>query len=136
MQAVADEPANGDVDVSLAHQAPIVDDPDQEAGEHEPDGDLRIDAWASVALTVETRGLRPKPGQVEHAIHPGEEGALREPLCCRPPAPLAGTRAEDAARPRAAAGGADGAVWPSRHVWHRSRPCGAPQSSLWRGELV
>jgi hypothetical protein len=27
-------------------------------------------------------------------------------------------------------------VWPSRHVWDRSRPCGAPQSSLWRGELV
>ena len=94
MQAVADEPADRDVDVSLALQTPIVDDPDQEAGEHEPDGDLRIDAWAPVALTVETRRLRPKPGRVEHAIHPGEEGAPRERLRCRPAAPLAAPTAQ------------------------------------------
>ena len=34
MQSVADEPPDGDVDLSLAHQFAIMDDADEQIGKH------------------------------------------------------------------------------------------------------
>ena len=44
MQAIAAEPADRELDLGLTHQPPVVDQAEQEAGEHEPKGDLGIDA--------------------------------------------------------------------------------------------
>jgi len=34
VQGVADEPADGDIDVSFTHQFAVVDDPEQKTGQH------------------------------------------------------------------------------------------------------
>lgn len=44
VQAVTDEPADRDIDLGLAHQPPIVDNPEQKAGEHQTDSDFWINA--------------------------------------------------------------------------------------------
>ena len=67
------EPADRDVDLSLAHQAPVVDDADQEAGQHEPQCHLGIDAWPPGAIgRVALAHLCSEPTEVEHLVHPGE----------------------------------------------------------------
>jgi hypothetical protein len=52
MKAVADEPANRDVDRCLAHQATIMNDAEQETGQHQANRNLRIDARSTVVEAI------------------------------------------------------------------------------------
>lgn len=54
MQAIAEEPADGDVDLSLTHQLAVVHDAGQQTGEHQPYRYLRIDAGPTIikAITI------------------------------------------------------------------------------------
>ncbi|MNL82307.1 hypothetical protein D3C87_2096560 [compost metagenome] len=52
MKAVADEPADRDVDRRLAHQAPVMNDAEQETGQHQANRNLRIDARATIIEAV------------------------------------------------------------------------------------
>ena len=74
VQSVAREPADGDVDPGFPQQPPVVDDAEQEAGEHEANRRLRIDAGPPGAV----RGVAPgklgtKPAEVEHAVNPHQD---------------------------------------------------------------
>jgi len=83
VQAIADEPPDPEVDLRLPHQATIVHDPEQEACEHQPDGDLRIDPRSPVVLAVEIRNLRPEPSEIEDAIHLGKNVVVGDELSKR-----------------------------------------------------
>ena len=77
-QAKTRKPPDRDVDLGLAHQAPIVDDPDQETRQHEPQCHLGVDAGPTSAVTSVTLSyLRPEPTEVEHLVHPGEHMLVR-----------------------------------------------------------
>lgn len=52
MKAVADEPADRDVDRCLAHQATIMNDAEQETGQHQANRNLRIDARSTVVEAI------------------------------------------------------------------------------------
>lgn len=52
VQPVASEPADGEVHLSLAHQPAVMHDAEQEAGQHQPDSYLRVDAGPSVVRAV------------------------------------------------------------------------------------
>ena len=84
VQPVAHEPADREVDLRLPHQPPVMHDPEQEARQHQPDRDLRIDPRPAVRLAIEVGDLRSKPRQVEHAIHPGEDMVVGNELPQRP----------------------------------------------------
>jgi hypothetical protein len=53
VQAVAAEPADREIDLGLTHQPPVVDEAEQEAREHQPQGNLGIDARPSGRGIVE-----------------------------------------------------------------------------------
>jgi hypothetical protein len=80
MQAVADEPADGDVDLSLAHQLAAVHDANEQSGEHQPNRDLRIDSRPPVVEAIIVGDLFPKSGQVEHAVHACQHMLIRNEL--------------------------------------------------------
>ena len=84
MQPVADEPADREIDLRLAHQPPVMHDAEQEPRKHQPDRDLGIDPRPPVRLAVKLGDLRPKPGEVEHAIHSGEDMIVGHELPQRP----------------------------------------------------
>src|SRR3954464_5443337 len=73
MQAVAHEPTDGEVDLRLAHQTPVVDQAEQEPGQHQPNRRLRVNPRPAVVGTVEISHLIPQPREIEHAIHTGED---------------------------------------------------------------
>jgi hypothetical protein len=84
VQPVADEPADREIDLRLAQHPPVMHDPEQEPREHQPDRDLRIDARPPVRLAIKVGDLRPKPGEVEHAIDSGEDMIVGHELPQRP----------------------------------------------------
>ena len=71
VQAVADEPADREVDLGLAHQPPVVDDAEQEAREHQPHGHLGIDARPSGRGVVELGHLLVQPAESRERGRPG-----------------------------------------------------------------
>src|SRR5215207_4470166 len=73
VERVAHEPADGDVDLRFAHQPPIMDKPEQEACEHQPNCHLRVDPRPPVVGAVEIRHLIPQPREIEHTIDTGED---------------------------------------------------------------
>src|SRR5690606_14370964 len=83
VQAVADEPPDPEVDLCLPHQPTIMNDPEQEAREHQPDGDFRIDPRSTVVLAVKIRHLRPEPGEIKDTIHFGENVVVGDELSKR-----------------------------------------------------
>jgi hypothetical protein len=80
VQAVAREPADGDVDLRLAQQPAIVDDAEQEASQHQPQRHLRVDARPTVVGTVDLSNLLPQPGQVEDPVDAGQHVIVRNQL--------------------------------------------------------
>jgi hypothetical protein len=84
VQSIADEPADREIDLRLPHQPPVMHDPEQEPSKHQPDRDFRIDPRPPVRLAVKVGDLRPKPGEVEHAIDSGEDMIVGHELPQRP----------------------------------------------------
>jgi hypothetical protein len=73
VQTVAREPANGQVDLCLAHQPPVMDDAEQEPGQHQPHRDLGVDAGPAIVGAVKIGDLVAQPAQVQHPIYPGQD---------------------------------------------------------------
>ena len=83
LQPVAGEPADRQVDLRLAHEPAIMDDPEQEAREHQPDRRLRIDPRAPDVRRIELGDLGRKPRQVEHPVHAREDVIVRNQVTQR-----------------------------------------------------
>jgi hypothetical protein len=67
VQAVAAKPTDRQVDLGFAHESPVVHEAQQEARQHQTDGDLGIDARPAVATVVEVLDLM-QPAEIEDAI--------------------------------------------------------------------
>ena len=81
MQPEAREPKDRDVDLSLAHQPPIMNDAQQESGKHQPHRRFRIDARLARAIGgVAAMDVGAQPGQVQHAANPGEDMVVGQQL--------------------------------------------------------
>jgi len=52
MKAVTNEPSDRNVDRGLTHQASIMNDAEQEAGQHQANRNLRIDARPAIIWAV------------------------------------------------------------------------------------
>jgi hypothetical protein len=57
-----------------------VDDADQQAGKHQPHGDLGIDPRPALLMAIAFGDLRPQPCQVENAIDAGQHMIVRNEL--------------------------------------------------------
>lgn len=78
VQPVAGEPAYGDVDPGFAQQPPVVDDAEQEAGEHEADRRLRVDAGPAGAVrSIAAAHFGAEPTQLQHAVDAGQDVIVR-----------------------------------------------------------
>ena len=51
VKRIASKPANGDIDVSLAHQLAVMDDASQQASKHQTDRHLGIDTGPTIVAT-------------------------------------------------------------------------------------
>jgi hypothetical protein len=73
VQAVDAEPADGEVDLGLAHQPPVVDEAKQEAREHQPQHDLGIDARPPGPSIVQFSDLLMQPAEIKNAVNPDQD---------------------------------------------------------------
>ena len=73
VQAVADEPPDCDVDLSLAQQPPIVHHAQQKASEHQAHGHFGIDPRPAVVVAVKLRHLASELRQIQYPIDLGED---------------------------------------------------------------
>jgi hypothetical protein len=73
VQAVADEPADRQVHLGLAHQPPVVHDPEPQSREHQPHRALGVDAGPPRRGAVQRLDLGAQPAEVQDAIHPGQD---------------------------------------------------------------
>ena len=69
MKAVADKPADRDVDLRFAHQPAIMNDAKEKSRKHEPDRDFWIDARPAVLGAVAIGNCLTQPGQVKDPIN-------------------------------------------------------------------
>jgi hypothetical protein len=68
MQGVADEPADSDVDVSLAQELAVVHDPEQQPSEHQSYGNFGIDSRTAITMAIAIGDFLPQPRKIEHAV--------------------------------------------------------------------
>jgi hypothetical protein len=80
VQAIANEPADRQVHLRLAHQLAIMDDAQQDPRQHPPHRDFRIDPRPAVVGTIKLSHLTAQPGQIEDPIDPGEDVIVRHQL--------------------------------------------------------
>jgi len=59
VQAVTYKPSDGDVDVRLTHQFAIMHDAYQQPGQHQTNGNFRIDPRPAIAETIAIGDLLP-----------------------------------------------------------------------------
>ena len=83
VQRVAGKPTNRDVHLRFPHQPPVMDDAEQKAREHQPDGHLGIDAGPPVVQAIKIADLLTQPAQIENAIDPGKDTVIRNELTQR-----------------------------------------------------
>jgi hypothetical protein len=83
MQGVADEPADGDVDVSLTQELAIVHDPEQQPGEHQSYGNFGIDPRPAITMAIAIDDFLPKPGKIDHAADPSQHVIIGDELAER-----------------------------------------------------
>ena len=80
MKRIANKPANGDIDLGLAHQLAIVNDASQQTGEHQPHRYLRIDPGPAILGAIAAGDFFPEPRQVEHAVNADQNVFIRNEL--------------------------------------------------------
>ena len=78
VQAITAEPADCEVDLGLAHQPPVVDEAEQETREHQPKGDLGIDARPSGRCVIQRGDFFVQPTEIEHPIDPDQDVVVRQ----------------------------------------------------------
>lgn len=83
VQTEACEPADRQIDLRLAHQAPVMDDPEKKTRQHQPHGGFGIDAGAADAGRIEIRDIVLQPAEIEHAIHPCQNMLVRNKIAQR-----------------------------------------------------
>jgi len=83
VEPISSEPADGDVYLSLSHQTPVMNDPQQKSRQHEAQRRLRIDAGPAVICAVEIGDLVAEPGQVENPIDADKNVVVRDQLAER-----------------------------------------------------
>ena len=84
VQAIAAEPADRQIDLRLAHQPPVMDDAQKEAGQHEPHRNLGIDARTADLGVVQLGQLTSKPTQVEDPIDADQNMIMGQHITQRP----------------------------------------------------
>ena len=80
VKRIASKPANGDIDVSLAHQLAVMDDASQQASKHQTNRHLRIDTGPTIVATIAISDLAAQPRQIENAIDTHEHMVVRNKL--------------------------------------------------------
>ena len=80
VQAVADEPTDRQVDLCLAQQSSVVRDPEQKAGQHEPNRHFRINSWAPVACAIESANFIMQPRKIENSVNANQDVIVRNEL--------------------------------------------------------
>jgi hypothetical protein len=78
VQAVAAEPADREVDLSLTHQPPVVDEAEQESGEHQPNSNLGIDARPSGRGIIQVGDILVQPAEIENPVDPDQNVVVRQ----------------------------------------------------------
>src|SRR3954468_17489885 len=73
VKAIADEPADRDIDLRLAHQLAVMHNAEQQARQHQPHGHFRIDARPAILGTIKLRNLLTQPREIEDPVDPGED---------------------------------------------------------------
>ncbi len=73
VQAVADELADGEIDLGLTHEPTVMHNTEQEPGQHEADRHLRIDPRPAVVTTVNVGDLAAQPRKIPIAIDPDQD---------------------------------------------------------------
>lgn len=84
MKRIADKPADRQIDLSVAHEPPVLDDAKHKPGKHQPHGNFRIHAGSSVVCTVKLRNLARQPAQVKDSINPYQHMLIRDQIAERP----------------------------------------------------
>ena len=69
VQAIANEPADRDVDLRFSHQLAVVDNSEQQVCEHQANRDLRIDPGPAVVRAIAVRDFLTQPAEVENTVH-------------------------------------------------------------------
>ena len=80
MKAIADEPADRDVDLRFAHQSSVMNDTKKKTRQHQTDGDFRIDARPAVLGAVEIGNFVTQPRSIKNPINPGKDMIVRDQL--------------------------------------------------------
>lgn len=70
VQRVADEPADRQIDLRLAYQPSILNDPGKEASQHQAHSNLGIDTGASIVRATEAPHLGAKPPRIRNPVNP------------------------------------------------------------------
>ena len=84
VQGGTDEPADRQIDLRLAHQAPVMDNPKQKARQHQAYHDFGIDAGAAIVGTVKIDHLGAKPPKVENLIDLHQHMVIGDQIPQRP----------------------------------------------------
>ena len=78
VQGVTDEPADHETDLRFTHQSPVLNDPQQEARQHQPNGNLGIDAGTAVVGTIEIGQFGTEPPKIKNLIDPHQHMVISE----------------------------------------------------------
>lgn len=78
VQGVTDEPADREIDLRFPHQAPVMDDPEKKAGQHQAHSDLGVDAGAAVVGARESTHFSTQPLEIENLINPHQHMVVRD----------------------------------------------------------
>jgi hypothetical protein len=81
--ACAREPADREIHSCLAHQPPILHDPQQKSRQHQPDRHFRIDPGPHQAIGVKVSYLHSQPGKVQNRVHTRQNMIVRNKITQR-----------------------------------------------------
>ena len=83
VNAIPDEPTNGDVDVGFAHELAVMHDTAKQASEHQADGNLGINAGPTIVEAIQVGDLISQPRKVENTINAHEHMVIGNELSQR-----------------------------------------------------
>ena len=84
MKAIPGEPTDREIDLSFAHQPPVLHDPKNKPGQHQPYCDFRIYPGTATVRTVKPGHLRMQPTQIEYPIDTDKNMVVGQEIPQRP----------------------------------------------------
>jgi len=84
VKAIPGEPADREIDLSFAHQPPVLHKTKNKPGQHQPNGHLRIDPWTAIVRTVKPGHLGMQPAQVKYTVDTDKHMVVGQELTQRP----------------------------------------------------